>query len=221
MKIAVLSTIGEQTDQDNILKYYHAVPNNYNFLENMKIDVTNVKVLNLFSYNNRFDYKVYRSSLATYANSFGFDNLNYDDKHEVAKQFAIGMSGILSIFPLTNDRILNGYGFHSNSIECRRSRWRMAVSECYNRLPKSQTNEIISDLGRFTQADISVAYVDLGYEGTESGDNEGLFDYVLATSGTSFQNSGLITKNWTPAEMTMPALCYKIINILKGNIIPD
>ena len=63
MKIAVDSTLGLLSNNEDKLIYYILVPDTYDFVTNNKLETTNINDLELFLKYNRLEYGVFRDSL--------------------------------------------------------------------------------------------------------------------------------------------------------------
>jgi hypothetical protein len=212
MKIAVLNVNGVQTDHDGKLRFYFLVADTYNFGANSATDVTNVENLLMFNRYNRFDYKMFRSSLATYVAAVGFANLSVADKTIASSHFVVSKADRDTVHTLT-EQIVNGRQFHSLSVECRERRLFAAESELYNQLSKANADIVITDV---VSGDLRESYLKYGREGTIEGDPLGIFDYIEARAGTLYAATGLAAKGYTPISGTLAELVTKIMGILKN-----
>lgn len=217
MKIAISNGKDPKNDEYLKLRYNFAVDDNYDFDGNGSIDVTSIKELLLFYQFFRFDYKNFRKSLMIYAATVGFDALDDADKRTCAEHFAVGTAERNSVYTI-EEQIIFGKEFHRKSTECREERLKRCVTECYNRLKKNEADEIIDDLTAKASPDLILAYINFGREGTDSGDPEGIYDYVQAKAGTQFEADGLARKPFSPIGLSMDELARKLIDILSGNI---
>jgi len=212
MKIAVLNSNGVQTTRQGQLQFYFIVADDYNFGANAATDVTSVETLLLFLRYNRFDYKRFRTSLATYVAAVGFANLSAADKLVASAHFVVVKADRDTVNTLA-EQILNGRVFHSHSVDCRRTRTQCAESELYNQLQKADCDVAITDI---VSSGLRDAYVEFGREGTVEGDPEGLFDYIEARAGTAYAATGLAAKGYTPVSGTLAALVTRVMDILKN-----
>lgn len=110
-------------------------------------------------------------------------------------------------------------------------RCQFAFSEIFLRLQPIDSQEIMNDFGSgmiintstpgsyanyFQEQTIGLAsrFIEYGIKGTLEGDKEGLFDYVEARTGTSFENTGLRAKNITPSGITINQLHNRTMRVL-------
>lgn len=90
-----------------------------------------------------------------------------------------------------------GIIFNNNSVDSRTNRCWIAQSEVFNRLDHATAVEISNDV--IFESNLRYAYVQIGREYTLKGDPEGLYDYLLNTIGTSYENNGF--RSYTPTEL--------------------
>jgi len=203
------------TDEDKLENLY-VVNDDYDFVGNSTTDATTLEYIKFLYGYHRMDYKNFRSMLAIAVATTGFENLSEDDKRLAALYFATTGANIASVFPNIQDRINNGKLFHESSIESRSDRAKFGVAEVYNRLSTADMQLVINAI---TTDNLLFNYTELGREGTESGDGEGIYDYLNAVSGTSYESTGLAAQSYTVTDMVDCAeLGTKITNILKGVI---
>jgi len=143
------------------------------------------------------DSKAFRTGLMQLvANAGGFANLTAIEKKIVAIHFASTGTDVASEFPLLWDRVSNGMSsFHSNGIESREQRMRWCESLIYNTVLSATATTVINRIITPVTADkgsLWSNYIRYGREGTQSGDPEGLFDYVNSVTGTTFVTNGLL-----------------------------
>lgn len=159
------------------------------------------------------DYKRLRTELYTYVSSIGFSNLSEEEKKIAVKNFVVGKNDRDTVYTLA-EQIEYGKIFHKKSTEAREQRFFKGIVELYNRLTYEQIQILVEETQHLV-----FKYINYGIEGTDVGDVEGLWDYIQAKTGTSFETTGLPTKNWTPIGCTMQELVQKLMNILLyGNI---
>ena len=134
------------------------------------------------------DYKYVRTEIYKLVTASGWPNMTIPERTIAAQWFVVDKNERDQIFP-TETQILIGLDFHKRSIEARTIRFMYASMEVYNRLPKEEANQIVADI----KADnLAEQYIEYGREGTAMGDPEGLFDYIMATSGTRYGPSGAV-----------------------------
>lgn len=158
------------------------------------------------------DYKKQREDLREYVSLTGFANLPEEHKEVASKNFVVERADRDTIHTL-EQQIEFGIEFHKKSIACRKERQIRMMAELYNKLSKSEYEEVITTM---EENSLPQYYVDFGREGTEVGDEEGLYDYLQATSGTKFQETGLAAKNYSPVGTTMSGLVCDCMNIVKS-----
>jgi hypothetical protein len=156
------------------------------------------------------DYKKQRAELQNYVLTTGFENLPQEEKEIASAHFVVEKADRDTVHSL-DTQIQHGLKFHKRSVCSRRRREQRCVVELYNRLDKADVDEIISETSSLIDN-----YVYRGREGTEVGDPEGIYDYMQAVSGTSFESTGLAAKNLVPYEMTLSGLVIKVMDILKN-----
>lgn len=158
------------------------------------------------------DYKFVRYQIMIIAATIGWSNLTASEKEIAVKWFAVGKTERDEILTL-DEQITQGYIHHRKSVESRKNRAEAVMVELYNRLTWLEVTSIINDI---ESSGLLNAYINFGKEGTLSGDPEGIYDYLNAEANTSFANTGLLAKNYTPTGITLPDLVTKIMDILKN-----
>jgi hypothetical protein len=142
----------------------------------------------------------------------GFETLTFPEK-VICVEHSIGThTQQVSTLGLPNVKAL-GELYAIRTYLSRQARFSSARSQVYNELfPYKEI--VLSDI---KGDDLDSTFFD-GIEGTKYGDPEGIADYIMGESGTSFSVTGLKHKGWIPESMTLDALCDLIINILiNGN----
>lgn len=169
------------------------------------------------------DYKAIRDQIKEEVIAIGFENLTQNEKL-IAATHKIGTHAqrLAALGGDINLLVALGAQYHGRVFECRQIRMAWAVSCVHNHL-----EHIIE--GGYTAPEIILssipqgfidAWVSNGLGGVCDGDNaEGLFDYINNTVGTSFENTGLRSKTWTPEGLVdMNAFCDKLMAILQNGI---
>lgn len=172
------------------------------------------------------DYKSLRSEIKARVNiKAGFDPsdrasytlaawglLSADEQQIAADYFAVP-SHLRDTVQDTATQVTQGRGYHIDSVESRKARVDLALSEVYNRLDISDALKVEADLTQIVQgtriglvsdltdSQVSVrslldSYRERGIEGTEEDGVVGLFDYLLSRSGTPFAASGLSERGY-------------------------
>lgn len=200
-------------DNKRIAAICSLVDDSFDFESNNCTEITTFNNVKIFKELFIIDYKKWRAWLQQYQLSTGFDNLPSNEKLIIAQNFACNNTDIFSQLPLLSDREKYGNVFHIFSVNCRRQRMNKCVSVIYNRLQISDANEIINDVKANSLYD---NYIDFGREGTLEGDPEGIFDYIESRVGTSYEDTGLASKSFTPIEGSLSDIVVKTIDILKN-----
>lgn len=156
------------------------------------------------------DYKQLRSSLIDEIISNGFESLTLSEQFAAVQNFCLPKE-VRDMFYTTDEQIVYGLDFHQNSTKAREVRANKVMVEMYNHL-NLQDAFIIGQVVR----DKVDEYIRYGLEGTPEGDVEGIFDFFLATSGTSYETTGLPTMTGVVpiTNITISGLsdvCYKIL----------
>lgn len=162
------------------------------------------------------DYKVARVALfMIMMQKGGFANLSLAEKRVASKWFIVEKTERSSVHT-HEEQVLNGVEYNAQSIKARKQRLTACMVEVYNRLTKDQINEVVAT-SNFNK--IAYNYVELGQEGTQEGNPEGLFDYIGARAGTSWETTGLRVQPYIPVGMAdCTELANKLLDILvNGN----
>jgi len=165
-------------------------------------------------HNTGKDYKFIRQKIIETVQASGWTNLQQTEKELASRWFAVPQNLRSEVFSI-EQQILIGMRFHTESIKARYTRFTHASMEVYNRLPKSKADEIVFDI---ENDGLAHKYIEYGREGINSGDPEGLFDYMLATSGTSYAANGIAAQDINPSGMNKTQFINKLIDIVgSGN----
>jgi hypothetical protein len=157
--------------------------------ESHQIDQNYLAVLddvNLQKFCNK-DYKKHRKELIERIVASG-NQMNMSELYYAAAHFCLPKENRDMFFSL-EEQIELGKEFHRRSTESRFLRWTNSLVNLYNYI--SLEDSFI--IGREVEI-LAFRYLNYGVEGTPEGDEEGLFDYVMSISGTSYENSGLSKK---------------------------
>lgn len=141
------------------------------------------------------DYKLARVALyIAMMTKGGFDALDTEEKQIASKWFIVGRSERNQVHTV-EQQVDNGLIYNAESINARRSRMTKCMIEVYNRLTDEEVKAVMAamDFSRTTYA-----YVEAGQEGTLEGNEEGLFDYIEARTGTTWQTTGLRAQLYIP-----------------------
>jgi hypothetical protein len=177
----------------------------------------------MISINNNWttayaDYKSARvamyAAMVTKATQVGgWSNLSLLEKQLSSSWFIVGVNERNTVHTL-QQQIANGRLFKEYATVARKRRLDEAMSQVYNRVSYDDVNTIIYEMD---SAKLMYNYVVLGIEGTLEGDIEGLIDYILSRVGTSFENIGLTTKNFTVEGMSGTAeFATLLVDIIKN-----
>ena len=157
------------------------------------------------------DYKHLRKELIQYVIE-NFSTLTTDELQQASAHFCVPKE-VRDMFFSLEEQINFGKEFHERSSEARKNRWNNGLVTLYNYTSLADSFIIGQELEL-----LAFRYLNYGIEGTPEGDAEGLFDYVLATSGTSFENTGLAKKELelVVSGITCSGLADKLISILRA-----
>lgn len=160
------------------------------------------------------DYKLARVALFTaMMMKGGFEALEPEEKRIASAWFIVGRAERDSVHT-TEEQIANGRSYNANSIAARKFRLVKCMMEVYNRLSQHEVNEVVTAMNF---ARTAYNYTELGQEGTIEGNDEGLFDYIQARVGTTWETTGLKVQSYIPTGMSdCAALADKLIDILKN-----
>jgi hypothetical protein len=160
------------------------------------------------------DYRKLRHELIEYVTE-NFAEMTTDELEQAATHFCAPQA-VIDQFYTQAEQIQLGKEFHRNATECRRDRFDGVVSVLFNHLEYEEAGEIIQDLG-----DYIWKYVELGVEGTTERDPVGLFDYFVSESGTIFENSGFMEKDFIPRHGTsLQELSDLVMDVLRNGCGP-
>lgn len=214
MKIAVATETGVQTTRSGILEHYQLVASDYDFESIGDTDVTGTGALILFLQVGRHDYKSFRDSLKDWVTEQGFANLSAQDKYIAARFFACSYADQMTVLDFPS-YVAFSADHHGASVDCRVKRLIKAQTHVYTRLSVSDAKTLaITVVGN----GLIMLYYMYGVEGTLEGDPEGLFDWIEAREGTTFEATGLAVQQFTPTNGTLPELVALVIATLKGQI---
>lgn len=187
-----------------------AVPEGYE-------DITDIYSLHKWGGSTRRDYKFVRDQikqmvvdLGSGDEDAGFLLLPVEGKL-VCCEHKIGSHALREAVVGTSNLVLFGLQYHKQVTEARQVRAAYVTSILWNRLPNN-AQEVLEEVISL-QDNMFITYVFFGREGTVEGDPEGITDWLYGRAGTSFENTGLLQKNWTPSGMTMEELVDTIYDI--------
>jgi len=160
------------------------------------------------------DYKFIRREIQVLVVMIGWESLTLEEKRIASSMFAVAQAERNEV-DTTQEQVAHGVDFHECSIESREARLNRGVSEILNRLEWADAQDVVSSLG--TQS-LDTSYLHFGREGTLEGDPEGLFDYIEARVGTSFETTGLAAQAYVPTSGTLASLIVDLMSILKDGI---
>lgn len=214
---SISATSAELTELENVYEVETAfefvepvVPDTYVYTEGTFILLSDYPLLNIDeNWQNMYsDYKAAR--VAVYIAMMmkgGFNNLSEAEKIIASKWFVVGRTERNSVHTV-DQQIENGLNYHQNSTRSRNARFDKCITEVYNRLDDDQIKEVMIAMDYNKTVD---AYIKLGIEGTQEGNPEGLYDYILARAGTQWESTGLSVQAYTPVGM---ADCQELANRL-------
>ena len=177
-------------------------------------DVSSITHWHVYGKSTGADYKAIRQEIKELAASIVWANLTTSEKVIAGAYFVVAKTDRDDVYT-TEQQVGLGMLFHRDSIEARQVRWSWVVIEAFNRLPKAETDIILNDV---SGANLSDLYMYGGREGTLEGDEEGLFDYIDARVGTTWETTGAAAQTLTPIGMTQADFIAHCMDILKNGV---
>ena len=143
MKIAVANNIGVQTDTQSMTNNYYLVADNYNFVANNAIEVTNLYTLIFFWQTlNRIDYQNFRAMYSEYVTNTGFSNLYPYSQQMACQHFVVPQATINGVYTVQQQTVY-GANFNNLATACRQQRMSSAMMQVYNRIQKTDIQTIV------------------------------------------------------------------------------
>lgn len=203
-------------EYESLIKYQSPAINAWK-LENSTKDI--LLIDNSWS-DNFTDYNQARKELkAKVVEAGGFSALSYSEQFVAAKWFAVNDDEIDTIFSLT-EKLKNAVFFGTESMNSRKNRYGAVYIFVRNVLSRDELNNIADDMDSYGFVS---SYVSRGREGTVSvnyqgdSDPEGLYDYILGTVGTSFENINMISRINAPKYgLTPQDVVNKVYDIFEN-----
>lgn len=177
-------------------------------------DISSITNWHTWGASTGCDYKGCRQEIKALTASIGWTNLTTPEKVIAGAYFVVDKTDRDDIYT-TEQQVQLGMLFHADSVEARKVRWAWVTIEAFNRLPKIETDDILNDI---SANDLANLYVYGGREGTLEGDDEGLFDYIDARTGTSYASTGAAAKTLTPIGMTQVDFIAHCMDILQNGV---
>lgn len=193
-------------------------------------DISSIENYDEFGACTGKDYKYIRSCMKEFMLSIvhedfsRWNDLSLNEKKVAIKYLVSEIPVYLTtqVYSIPELRVI-GLEFHKNSLNCRDTRFNVCCGELFSRLSVNDANDIINDMdscydagGREYCLLLGTKYIRYGREGTVEGDPEGLFDYLEARTGTSFETWGLAAKSITPNYGTLQDCVDSLMDILKN-----
>ena len=156
-----------------------------------------------------YDYKFVRAMI--YTEMEDYDSLTDAEKDIVCSYVLVDLDTMKAQLGDKYEHSLSEWDRKSKI--CRVNRYEKAKTYLYQALELADAKSILVELT--TGQDLATRYAG-GIEGTlEDEGAEGLFDYIESRSGTSYENTGLSSKSFTPKDgLTMEAVSSVVMNIL-------
>jgi len=194
-----------------LLKNSDSVPEGYT--ESISIENLNKYSSSLIS---QFDYKFIRNEIKKLYTSIGWATLTTNEKVICSKWIIASPAERTQILTI-EQQIGLGQLFARDSSYSRLTRSNRAISEVYNRLSYTDAKVIVDDVT--VVKPLFQNYINFGQEGTLENDNEGLFDYIEARTGTTYSVTGFRLKNYTViGYASMELFSVDIMKIFTGTI---
>jgi hypothetical protein len=177
-------------------------------------DVTSITNWHKFGNLTKRDYRFVRERMRELADD---KTDGYTNMAALSNQELIALSQRLLLDPQECMNVLGMAEFEfykrdwvSKSKACRYNRWEEAKSAVlFNYIGLDDAKQIVVELD--TLSLISMYYS--GIEGIDQDGIEGIFDYILATDGSTFENTGL-AKSTIQTAKPIAEICDDIIGIL-------
>jgi hypothetical protein len=160
------------------------------------------------------DYKQVRSAIqslivaAIGADFSGWGSLTPPSRTIAARHFVVPKSQRDDVYT-DSEQVDMGLLFHRSSVVSREERAAKLIALLYNRLARSDMDTTVDSISGLLQD-----YIRFGREGTASGDPDGLYDFLAATSGYAF--TGLAAQSIVPITGTLADLVTQTLAILRG-----
>lgn len=188
--------------------------------DNLSFTVKNYALVNIDgNWKTSFvDYKqarlqMYVELVARITEVGSFSNLSLAERQIASRWFIVGDNERDSVHSF-DEQVVNGSIYNAESIKAREARMTACMMQVYNRLTHDQVNEVCMAMN-FDKTTYN--YIKRGCEGTLEGNDEGLFDYIMARVGTTWELTGLRIQAYIPKGMADCAeLAAKLIDILRN-----
>lgn len=210
---------GKELEKDYALFYLSGITSKYQPMSIGEID----SIEKWYKYGSLldYDYKYIRSRVIEICinktnNYTELENLSQSERDIMINLVAAPIEIIEQISGELFERIVEEWD--KNSSSSRSKRWSKAKMYVFRKLSQQDAKSVLVEVTM--NGDLVTRYLG-GIEGTEEDNGEeGIFDYILAKEGTSFEGNGLKSKNFVPKEngTTIEDVCTGIINILKEGV---
>lgn len=211
----------------NIVKI---VPNDHDFVTENDEDYSSLEKWDEVILQGTVDYKMARKEIKNlFFAEAGMSLENWEtisQKHKeiASKYFLVPKSYRDQIFS-TQEQCELGEKFHRRAVICRENRVVRVLTILRCKLTVNDANDVIDDLneiydkvdGRKFSRNLLRTYIDLGREGTTSGDHTGIYDYIEGTGG--FIDNGLADKGFIPVENTITEIIDEVMSVFRNGIL--
>ena len=142
----------------------------------------------------------------------GWDNLTDNEKKVVAKYVCCPIEKVIEQYGADTQLILDDYDL--NSMKSREKRYQSARMYIFENMELNDAKQILVEA-----TPLVTLYIG-GIEGTAEDNVDGIFDWVLSRTQSSYYNNGLSTSSYSPKNPanTMEDIANGVMNILElGN----
>lgn len=188
-------------------------------------NISSIENWNAYGDRTGADYKKYRDAIRDIVkNEYGdgsveqgFTALTSTQKEIAAKNKIGTHDQRLNTLGFDN-MVLTGLDYHNKVSQVREVRMVYATTYVWNSLGIDEATEIMDDV-IVSGNNMFITYTFFGREGTAEGDREGITDYFYGRSGTTFENKGMVDKDFEPDGFAdMKELTDKVYDVLiNGN----
>jgi hypothetical protein len=214
----------------DVLKYSSDISNPFIYNEELQTNYRDISsIINWYKYGTKTtkDYKfifekIYDLIIDITGEDYStIDNLT-SDEGKIASELGIVPSSYRDNYYSELEQIYNAEKIIEKLRQARGCRFEYAKSYFHNNLSKLQCQNIIVNLKHVNvdnnTLDVVDNYVNYGIEGTEVGHEEGIYDFIQSTVGSSFETIGLSSLNTDTYSGTTEELITNIMEIIKdGN----
>lgn len=209
------------------------VPNDYDFIAENDEDYSTILNWDNIIARRKADYKMARKEIKNlFFAEAGMSLENWDTivpiHREIAAKYFIVPKAFRDTIYSTSEQYELGEKFHREAVNCRNTRAIRVLTIVRTLLSSEDADEVIDDInetyekidGRRFARNLLSTYIDLGREGTSSGNPTGIYDYFECTGGFDGSSSiGFLNKGYIPVGGTIQELVDEIMDVFRNGII--